>query len=178
MNRFVPLAAFLSLVLASAVAADTPQGPAADVPELQVLDHWAGKWDVDMTVKPSGMRGKGTATGEWVLNGQFLRQTAALEEGGGLPASQLVTLMGYDRRQKVYRSWTFHSTGLVSFAEGTWDARTRTMTSTSRDADNGITTTIKATFPEDGVENWSFTSKDRDGKVVSEITGKNTRRKK
>jgi hypothetical protein len=162
---------------------DAPQGPARDVPELQVLNHWVGTWDVDMTIKPTadlanGMRVRGTATAEWALDGRFLQQTGTLGPSEGFPAMKVTTLMTYDPRKKVYRSWMFFSNGFASESEGTWDAKSSTLTSTSRDAETGTTTTIKATFPKDGTETWSIVVKDRDGKVVGETIGKNTRRKK
>ena len=184
MNRLVAFFVSTCVAFASATAADAPhQGPSKDVPELQVLNHWVGKWDDDMTVKPNaglpkGMRAKGVVTAEWVLNGRFVQQTATLEPGDSAPAMKVTTLMTYDPQKKVYRSWMFFSTGAVSESEGRWDEKSRTMTSTSRDAESGGTATIKATFAEDGTESWSILEKDRDGKVVSETTGKNTPRKK
>ena len=183
MNRFVAFVAFACMAFASATAADAPQGPSKDVPELQVLNHWVGKWDDDMTVKPNaalpkGMRAKGPVTAEWVLNGRFVQQTATLEPDDGAPAMKVTTLMTYDPRKKVYRSWMFFSTGAVSESEGRWDEESRTMTSTSRDPESGADTTIRATFAADGTENWSIVEKDREGKVLSETIGTNTPRKK
>jgi hypothetical protein len=179
----VVLVVFASIVLTSSAVADGPQGPSKDVPELQVLNHWVGTWDVELAVKPNadlpkGGRAKGTAAAAWVLDGRFLQQTSASEAGEGLPAMQVTTLMTYDPRKKVYRNWAFFSTGFVSESEGTWDEKSRTMTSTSRDAESGTATTIKATFAEDGTETWSIVTRDREGKAVNETTGKNTRRKK
>jgi hypothetical protein len=172
-----------SMSLAAGARADAPQGPSKDVPELQVLKHWIGVWDVEMTVKPNadlprGMRAKGATTAEWVLDGRFVQQTGTLKPDDGSPAMQVTTLMTYDPRKKVYRSWMFFSTGSVSESEGQWDEKARTMTSTSRDAESGRTTTIKAVFTEDGSESWSFVERDREGKVVSETAGKNARQKK
>jgi hypothetical protein len=87
------------------------------------------------------------------------------------------TIMTYDPRQKAYRSWGFYSTGAMGESRGAWDAQTRTMTWTIRDAEAGGEAVTKATFPEDGRETWSITEKDRDGKVVGEISGRSTRRR-
>jgi hypothetical protein len=124
------------------------------------------------------MSGKGTTTAEWVLNGRFLRQTWTLKLEDGSPATEGTTFMTYDPRKRVYRSWMFNSTGSASESEGTWDEKSRTMTSTMRNAEEGTTTTVKATFAAEGTETWSFTTRDRDGKVVRELAGKNTPRKK
>ena len=55
---------------AFAAADDTPSEPAANIPELKVLNNWVGKWDDEMNVKPNaglpnGMRAKGQVTAEW-----------------------------------------------------------------------------------------------------------------
>ena len=51
------------------------------------------------------------------------------------------------------------------------------MTWTSPAAESGHVTLTKASFSEDGTESWSIIDKDREGKVLSESMGKNTRRK-
>lgn len=160
-------------------------GPAQEVPELQVLSHWIGTWDIDMTVKVGAdaakvSRTKGKATAKWILDGRFVQQTGTLEagDGMGMPAMKVTTLMTYDQAKKAYRSWMFYSTGTVSESEGSWAAKTRTMTTTSRDADNNWNTTIKATFPDPATEVWQILVKDGAGKVIVEVNGKNTRRKK
>jgi hypothetical protein len=183
MSRFMALVLFAGIAVGSATAADTPSEPAKDVPELQVLNHWVGKWDDEMTIKPNagfpnGMRAKGTVTAEWVLDGRFVQQTAAAESGDGFPGMKVTSLMTYDPRKKVYRTWTFFSTGATTESEGRWDEKSRTMTSTSRNAENGGTAIITATFAADGSERWSIVEKDRGGNVVAETTGKNTPRKK
>jgi hypothetical protein len=173
-------------ILAGTCAAAEPvatRGPSADVPELQPLNLWAGTWDSELTVKPNadlpkGGKAKGTATAEWIHDGRFLRQTWAMDSADGIPKMNGSTLMTYDTRKKTYRSWSFFSTGVASEAEGVWDAKARKMTWTSRDAESGQTTVTTATFGADGSETWSIVAKDRDGKVVNEVNGKNTRRAK
>jgi hypothetical protein len=184
MKSRVPACVLLTgLVFGFAWSAEEPQGPARDVPELQVLNHWAGTWGTELTTKPNadlpnGAKAKGRATGEWVHGGRFLRQTWAMEESQGIPKLSGSTMMTYDPRKKVYRSWSFFSNGYTSESQGVWDPKSRTLTSTSRDAESGRTTTTKATFAEDSTETWSIVEKDRDGKIGSETTGKNTRRQK
>jgi hypothetical protein len=175
-------AALSGLFSLSASAADPPAGPARDVPELQALHHWAGNWNAESTTKPTadipkGARAKGTARGEWVLEGRYLQQTWIIEAGPGMPGMSGRTLMTYDPRKKTYRNWTFVSNGFTSEAEGVWNARTRTMTWTSRDAESGNTTITTASIPEEGIETWSIVTRDRENKVLAETTGKNTRRK-
>jgi hypothetical protein len=99
-----------------------------DTPELQVLNHWIGEWDVDTTFKPNndfpkGARIKGVATATWIPNGRCLQQTGTREPGDGLPGMKYTTLMTYDPGEKVYRTWFFLSTGFVSESVGTWEER-------------------------------------------------------
>jgi len=182
--RYVPASSIVlaALSLAAVALADPPKGPAKDVPELRILQHWIGAWDVEMNTKPNadmpmGRRAKGTATAEWTLDGRFIQQSATSTPVDGSLVMHSKTLMTYDPRKKVYRSWMFFSNGYVSESEGKWDDASRTMTSSSRDAESGNTTTINANFAEEGVENWKIVVKDRDGKLIGETTGKNVRRK-
>ena len=108
---------------------------------------------------------------------RFLRQTWAVTPGAGFPPLSGSTIMTYDPRQRAYRSWSFISTGFALENRGTWDAKARTMTWTGQDAQSGQTMVTRATFAADGIETWSIVEKDKDGKVVSESTGRNTRRK-
>lgn len=183
MKRYAPIFALACLARAAAWAADAPQGPAPGVPELQVLNHWMGTWDDEMTTKPNaglpqGMHGKGPVVAEWVLDGRFLQQSATLKPDGDAPATKVTTMMTYDPERKVYRSWMFFSSGVVRECVGRWDEKTRTMTSLSRDGERGATMTITATFGDDGAETWTIVEKDRDAKILAEISGKSTPHKK
>ena len=52
------------------------------------------------------------------------------------------------------------------------------MTSVGRKDEKGVFSTTTADFSEAGVENWKIVYTDGTGKVVSEMSGKNTRQKK
>ena len=52
------------------------------------------------------------------------------------------------------------------------------MTSVGRKDENGVLSTTTADFSQAGVENWRIMFKDGTGKVVNEMSGKNTRQKK
>jgi hypothetical protein len=182
MNRYRVSCVLAAGVFVGFAGAEPPPGPAGDVPELQPLNHWAGRWDTAMTIKPnadlpSGASVKGTATGEWIHGGRFLRQTWAVTPGAGFPPLSGSTVMTYDPRQRAYRSWSFISTGFALENRGTWDAKARTMTWTGQDTQSGRTMITRATFADGGTETWSIVEKDKDGQVVSESTGRNTRRK-
>jgi hypothetical protein len=152
-------------------------GPSAKVPELKALDHYAGSWDVEITSKGQPFT-KGKVTARWMLDGRFLQQSGELQDKDGVTVFKYTSLMTYDPAKKVYRSWIFLSDGNAGESEGTWDANGRVMTSVGRKDANGVFSTTTADFSETGVEKWKIVVRDRTGKVVSEMSGKNTRRKK
>ena len=89
------------------------------------------------------------------------------------------SIMTYDFVKRTYRSWYFASNGLTNEGTGTYDEKTKTMTWTARDTSNGLVTTTRASFDKaDGSENWAISIVLTDGKVIADLKGKNTRRKK
>lgn len=173
------VAVCLSVVVSTFVLADdVAVGPAREIPELQPLNRFAGSWDTRMTVRVAGTPGEpasvqGTSKAEWVHGGRFLRQAWSYRASGTLPAGSGSTMMTYDPEAKVYRSWMFFSSGATLESQGRWNPQSNTFTWTGR---NGRSTTT-ATFKEDGTEHWSMVEKDATGKVLSEASGVNTRRK-
>lgn len=155
-----------------AIAAEN--GPAEDVPELKVLNNYAGKWDAAITLKDSQFE-SGEIIADWILDGRFLRQTIAIKVANSDKPLRMSTMMSYDPDQQRYRFWRFVSNGNVSESSGTWDAKTKTMTSVGTDHD--LTATTTASFAKDGVEDWKIVVKDASGNEVATITGTNTRKK-
>ncbi len=149
-------------------------GPAKDVPELQALSSYIGTWDVAITSKDSPFT-KGESTATWILDGRFLQQTGVLKSDDGATILKVTTLMTYDSESKTYRMWSFLSNGSTSEASGKWNAKNRTMTSTS--IQDGTTTTTTATFTENGIEEWMFVTTNKNNEVVGKFGGTNTRRK-
>lgn len=179
MRMFLTMAAGLGLIVAPALAREP--GPAEDVPELKALAGFVGKFDTMFKVKPlegasEGIDRKGTAEGEWILGGRFLRQTWSVEAADSAPAVSGWTIMTYDVEKKTYRSWHFVSEGGASEGEGAYDAGTKTLTWTARDA-RGLKTVTRSSMVEDG-ESWAITVSDPEGKVLVDLKGKNTRRTK
>lgn len=183
MKRHLALWVVLSVMAVSCgQVGKEPAGATADVPELQALNHWVGKWEDEMTIKanadlPKGGRGKGTSTAEWIHDGHFLLQTWEMDVTEGIPKMTGTIIMTYDPRKKTYRSWSFFSSGFTRESQGVWDADSKTMTWTSRDNETGRTSVTKASFA-DGTENWSIVDKDPDGNVLSESSGKNVRKER
>jgi len=178
-KAFLAVATIAILSVGRAQAQES--GPSPEVPELAGLSGLIGKWDSRFEVKPlegvtEGGARKGTAEGEWIHGGRFLRQTWTIGATGSEPGMSGSAIMTYDPGKKAYRSWHFVSNGSTSEGEGTYDEKTRTMTWTARDV-NGFRTVTKSSFPGDGVENWAITVTAADGKVVADLKGTNTRKK-
>src|SRR5262245_53980588 len=125
----------LVLVFALPVFAADPPGPAKDVPELKALAGYVGKFTTEGTFKNEGQNlftVKGSSSAEWIHDGYFVRQTWAIDGTNIQPALNGSTIMTYDTKQKIYRSWLFGSTGTFGEATGTWDAKEKTMTWTAK----------------------------------------------
>jgi hypothetical protein len=183
--QFAPRSARIGSFLAVAIcvagvqAADVPQGPAKEIPELLVLNCYAGSWEVIAAAGtvPNIPIFKGKATSKWILDGRFLELTGALQSPDGTRNIKITTLKTYDAEQKSYRSWTFLSTGQATESTGKWDPATQTMTFISRPEANGRTTTTTGNFTEAGIEKWNLSIADQTGKIIKQIVGKNTRQR-
>ena len=152
-------------------------GPTVDIPELLVLNRWAGNWDFSMQVKPNaalptGGETKGTFTAQWTPDGRTLRQVWSLDLGKGGTLTGINTLT-YDSDSKRYQNV---STLSSVTSEGVWDERLRTMTWTSDDPRSRTVTVSKSTFAEDGTDEWTTVTKDGTGSVIFECSGKSTRK--
>ncbi len=172
MRRLLAVCWSLATLLGiSSVQAEDAE-PAKDVPELQVLQHYAGTWDVVM----DNAAGKNESTAKWILGGRFLEQSGVMHSSDG-PDIWVTTLFTFDTEAKKYRSWTFVSNGSTNQAEMTWGANAKTMTSVTQPDANGVRAKVTADFSTAGKERWKFLYTDRDSQQVGEMAGVNTLRK-
>ena len=172
-RRFViALFAYLLTVTGSTIVRADENSPVKDVPELQVLQHYAGTWDVVLDNAAS----KGEVVAKWILGGRFLEQSGVIRNAGS-PDIWITTLFTFDTNKQKYRVWTFASNGSTGQAEMTWNSTSKTMTSVSPPDMNGIRSTNTADFSTPGKERWHFRYTDRDGQQVGEMSGVNTLRK-
>lgn len=171
-RRIVALLIAVNAFLTAHVLAG--DGWAKNVPELQALSNYIGTWDVSITSKDSPFT-KGESTAAWILDGRFVQQTGILKSADDATTVTVTTLMTYDPKLKTYRMWSFVSNGSTSEASGKWDAKNRTMTSTS--SEDCTTTTTTAKFTESGLEEWEFVTRNKSNEVIGRFGGKNTRRK-
>ena len=173
MRRLMTVCWSLAIILGLSPVNAEDTGPAKDVPELQALQHYHGTWDVAVTGNEFS---KGESTARWILDGRFLEQAGVMHSKDGKEIG-VATLFTFDTTKKTYRSWMFFSTGSVSQAEMTWDAKSKTMTSLTRPNADGVRSTVTADFSEAGKERWKFIFADRDGNAAGEMSGVNTLRK-
>ncbi len=165
------------LVATAGRAQEAKSGPSPDVPDLAALSGLIGNWDCRFQSKENGAAARtGTATGAWIHGGRYFRQVWTIDAAGAEPGLSGSSIMTYDPAKKTYRSWHFVSTGSTSEGVGAYDKATKTMTWTARDP-NGFRTSTKST-PSGDAEDWTITVTDTDGRVVSDMSGKNIRRKK
>ncbi len=181
-GAFLAIMTIASFAVAPGRAQESASGPSRDAPELAVLSGFVGKWDSRSEAKriegvSDGGARKGTASAEWVLGGRFVRQTWVIEAAGSEPELSGVSMMTYDTAKRTYRSWQFVSNGSTSEGEGVYDAKTKTITWKAHDAD-GVRTVTKASFAEEGAENWQITVTGANGRILADVKGKNIRRKK
>src|SRR6185503_20962840 len=93
------------LLNVTVIAADDFGTPAKDIPELAVLNQYAGSWNVTITNSDV----KVISSSRWILQGRYLQQTGSIEPTEGSEKTELTTLMTYDPDKKMYHTWTFVS---------------------------------------------------------------------
>lgn len=167
------ISACLLLLSGSTLSWADETNPAKSIPELQVLQHYHGTWDVELSGAGSG---SGEVTAKWILGGRFLEQSGVIHTPGNQDIA-ITTLFTFDTDQRKYRVWTFASNGSTGQAEMSWDAASKTMTSVAAPDVNGIRSTNTADFSTPGKERWHFRYTDCEGQQVGEMSGVNTLRK-
>lgn len=165
--RLIPflLAVFLSTSLLG--AGDAPKRSS----ELQVLEYLIGDWETVVTVKETGEKSTSIQTRKWSRDGKFVL-SEELDISSQRESHFLVT---YDSNAKKYRACFMNESVTVPLL-GTWDESKKTMTWKSSDVafqHEGIHRRVS----EDLVE-WTMTVTSPEGKVVLDMSAKQTRRKK
>ena len=153
-------------------AVEAASRPAADSPELEILDQYAGLWIERVAGKPEVSR---SDVGEWILDGRFMRQTWTFEAHDDVPKASGMTFMTYDREKKAYRSWAFTAAGSVIENEGTWDSKHRAMTWWHSLPDTKERVFTKVMFSDGLIQDWSITKTNAAGEIVREVTGRSIR---
>ena len=167
----------LTLMLtAVALTASFRSLPADDTPgrsaELQVLDRFVGTWDCVVTNKTTSEKTKIVEERRWSRKGTFV----LFENFDLTTKKESHFLMTYDPNAKVYRTCYLDASNTVTFL-GTWDANTKTMSWRGNDGLGNRVTGADRFTNKENLE-WSLVFTNPDGKVVTELAGKQTRRKK
>ncbi|MBM4072408.1 MAG: DUF1579 domain-containing protein [Planctomycetes bacterium] len=166
----------ISIALTICILPSVP-GPvsAQDAPkrsaELQVLDRFLGEWETVVTTKGTGEKSTSIQSRKWSREGKFVLS----EEQDVSTKKESHFLITYDSKGKQYRACFINDECTVPFL-GTWDEKAQTMTWKSSDVawkHHGIERFID----KDHVE-WTMTFTNPEGKVVLELSAKQTRRKK
>ncbi len=157
---------------AGAAGADAPPKPV----ELKVLQRLIGTWNSETWTMPAEWTPKevhatGTLVREWILDGQFVQETAQHSDG-----NKDLVIFGWDAQRASYRAWHFNSGGWTGNNPGQWDAAAKKLTFNSGEID-GKTTIATIQFISDDVHEWKATTTDKAGKVYFNGGGKCTRKK-
>jgi hypothetical protein len=150
-------------------ANDTPKRSA----ELQVSDRLVGTWDSVLTDETTGMQVDAAEQGWWSEKGKFVLFKSFEKSSKKESYFFLVT---YDANGKVYRACSIDESAASSHV-GTWNGENNTMTWNGTDSVGNKWASTHRFFDMDHSE-WSMVSTNPDGKVVSKLSGKMTRRKK
>jgi len=167
----VSVAFAMGAVVAENAAAEVPDSLSA---ELKVLHKRVGNWQGATTVHktmwtPEEIRGSNISSCVAILGDRFtLNRT---EASNGESDLALVT---YDEQRKCYRMWWFGSTGQCIESQGQWDRRTETMTLRSEN-DRGVTSVVKAWYPDDNTAKWTVVARNRSGDIGFSMEAKEVR---
>ena len=106
--------------------------------EHKLLEKMAGKWDVtfNMWMAPgqAPMVATGSSDSKMILGGRILLNNGHTE-GGGM-TTDIMTILGYDKRHKVYTMVSYDSWGTYYVtASGTYNAETKTLVMSGEDLD-------------------------------------------
>jgi hypothetical protein len=155
------------------------QVPPPKPQELKVLNRFLGTWDTDMVAKksewtPKEVNSKGMSKFEWMLDGRFM---SSQSKSTGPDKVESFQLMTYHPGDKKFFLWFFDSNGMVSEAQGQWDADNQILTWKS-DIDENLASTNQVRFTDRETIDWTMMVKDKTGKVYLDLRGKMKRRKK
>jgi hypothetical protein len=146
-------------------------GPSNRPAEFQVLERRIGTWDTEQTIKPGvwvpdGSKTTGVETVEWTLDKKLI-QIKHKQQPGNLEA---LSLVGFDTRSSVFRTWFFDSSGNLPRSEitGQWDEPTQALTFKSTDPEEVTVTSTQKFVGPARIETRSVW-RAKDGTILMEI---------
>lgn len=146
-------------------------------PEHDVLKHMAGMWDAEVKFgefPPS----KGTMDAKLDLGGLWIVSDFKGEMGPGMTFTGH-EVFGWDSAKKKYVGcWVDSMSTNMSISEGTWDAATKTMTSTGQGVDmSGQPATMTQVVKVEDADHHTFTMHMGGADTPALMTIKYTRKK-
>jgi hypothetical protein len=144
--------------------------------ELKVLERFIGTWKDEAVYKPSPQTPKerretSTSRFEWSLAGRFVVGRGKTTDG-----DEDLQILSFDTKKKAFRRWYFDSDGNTRESTGKWDEKSSTLTWTGS-SDEGTTVVSVWKFTDKDTLDWTWTAKDKDGKLAGRIEGKSVRQK-
>ena len=169
-------AAIAFLISITAGTADEPvAGPSAAIPELKLLEGFAGKWTGEFAAKNSQDKIKLASEATWVMEGTYLMTKGVSKPSNGENSQSSMILWTYDGQKKVYRRWIFFSGGGSLQETGHWAADSKTFFFEGRDPDTGASTASTVKVTDNDTREWTLRFKNIAGDVVAEVSGVNRR---
>jgi WD40 repeat protein len=113
-------------------------GPAKEVPALDVLSPFAGRWNVEMTIQPAhqgedGVKQMMKDEIRWQLGGRFLVGEGYTADG----KLASVWLWTYDPKTKTYPMTMFQESGDVPVWNNVWDPSKKSLEGIAKDLPTG-----------------------------------------
>jgi hypothetical protein len=141
-------------------------------PQLAVLGRRVGTWTTAIRIKPclsvpQGLESTGTETVRWTVGGQLLEARSLSSDG-----VEQLSLMTFDARDRVYRSWFFGTNGNIPRGQtiGKWDATTEVLTFENQPQDEFDSVFRIKLIGNDEVR-WQGVTKDKDGRILLDAQG-------
>lgn len=130
------------------VADDDAGGPAADRPELQVLDRLRGEWTGTLDGDTSGKQLK--LNHRWILSGQTLESKLTFD------GTEILMLRTYDAVSAKYVVTCFTNDGTVLLMQGEWDESQQQLSASTRRGGDPVSLTTQ--FVDETTVRWTLTS--------------------
>src|SRR6516162_4696593 len=122
---------------------------------------------------PKGIKGSGTSTNEWILDGWFQQRKGKGDDG----RHEILEVWTYDADTKTYRAWGFMTPGANHYeGTGTWDEKANTLSYKGKGPGDVSFVSTMRFIDKDNCEA-TRVARDAAGKVVQDARFKLTRQK-